>query len=324
MAFSYLECEAWMAPTAALFLHNGLGDGVNGLVLSNNLHLNGWNVDTYHNSMGQMGRWFPHLPIKRYPSLAEIPKILQSYDWIFVVQNDTDPFILSLIQEGKRRCSDRVKVIYLYPSKNVVKEPYYNDCLTEPTVSVAENLRSFSQKILHLPKATFSNGIIPPVDLISQKQAKRVVIHPTSARKTRNWPQSKFIQLAKSLDRYGYEVVFVPGEEASEWEELGVGRVETFVTLNDLAQFLYESKYLIGNDSGLGHLASCLGVSTLTICRRKAWSKMWGPSFSKSVVVTPASWIINIRGLRLRDRYWRRWISVEKVEKGFLKLAATS
>jgi ADP-heptose:LPS heptosyltransferase len=93
-----------------------------------------------------------------------------------------------------------------------------------------------------------------------------------------------------------------------------------FPSLNLLAHFIYESGYLIGNDSGLGHLASALGIPTLTLCRRKAWANMWAPSFSKGVVVTPQSWIPNIRGLRLRDRYWKKFISVSMAERAFEKL----
>ena len=305
-----------MGPRAGLFFHNGLGDGVTCLVLSNNLHLNGWKLDTYQNTMGSMQNWFPHLSIFSYPSLSELPRILNSYDYFFVAHNDTDPFVLQLIQEGKRRFPDRIKVIYLYPSKNIVNEPYYSDCLTDPGLPIAENMRLFCEKILHLPKITKNNGFIPPPGIISRKYPKRVAIHPTSARITRNWPKEKFIALAKEIKNQGFEPVFIPGMQAG-WEDVDVA---LFPTLDALARYLYESGFLIGNDSGLGHLASSLGVPTLTLCRRKTWASMWAPSFQKGIVVTPSSWIPNIRGLRLRDRHWKKFISVRKVRRAFEKL----
>jgi heptosyltransferase-3 len=307
-----------MGPRAGVFCHNGLGDGVNCLVLSNNLHLNGWKVDTYQNSVGSMQNWFPHLSVQSYPSIEELPRILNSYDWFFVVHNDTFPFVQQLIQEGKRRFPDRIKVIYLYPSKNIINEPYYSDCLTNPSLSIADNMRLFCEKILHLPKIARSNGFIPPNGLVLRKNAKRVAIHPTSARETRNWPKEKFLQLAKHLKDEGFEPVFIPGTKDG-WEDLGV-EIALFSTLDLLAKYLYESGYLIGNDSGLGHLASALGVPTLTFCRRKTWANMWAPSFQKGVVVTPASWIPNIRGLRLRDRHWKKFISVGKARRAFERL----
>ncbi len=307
-----------MGPRAGVFCHNGLGDGVNCLVLSNNLQLNGWKVDTYQNSVGSMQNWFPQLSVQAYPSIEELPRILNSYDWFFVVHNDTFPFVQQLIQEGKRRFPDRIKVIYLYPSKNIVNEPYYSDCLTDPCVSIAENMRLFCEKILHLPKISKSNGFIPPSGLVARKYAKRIAIHPTSARETRNWPKEKFLELAKHLKDEGFEPVFIPGTKEG-WEDV---EVALFSSLDLLARYLYESGYLIGNDSGLGHLASALGVPTLTFCRRKAWANMWAPSFQKGVVVTPASWIPNIRGLRLRDRHWKKFISVGKARRAFERLLA--
>lgn len=309
-----------MGPRAGVFCHNGLGDGVNCLVLSNNLHLNGWKVETYQNVVGSMQNWFPHLPVQPYPTLEELPRILQSYDWFFIVQNDTDEFIKRLIQEGKRRFPEQVKVLYLYPSKNIVNEPYYKDCLTDPGQSIAANMRILCEKVLHLPKIAKSNGFIPPTGLVARKFLKRVAIHPTSARVTRNWPKEKFLKLAAIIQEKGYEPVFIPGTaEKSNWEGYGF-EVVTFANLDLLSRYLFESGYLIGNDSGLGHLASALGVPTLTFCRRKTWANMWAPSFNKGIVVTPSSWIPNIRGFRLRDRYWQKFISIRKAEKAFVKL----
>lgn len=307
-----------MGQRAAIFCHNGLGDGVNSLVLSNNLHLNGWKVDTYQNAVGSMQSWFPHLHVEPYPSIEELPRILSAYEWFFIIHNDTDEFVLKLIQEGKRRFPDRLKVIYLYPSKNIVNEPYYTDCLVAPSLSIAENMRLFCDKILHLPKLTRSNGFIPPTGITSRKVPKRIAIHPTSARATRNWPKEKFIQLASHLQKEGFQPVFIPGIKEG-WEGLGF-EIALFPNLDLLARFLYESGFLIGNDSGLGHLASALGIPTLTLCRRKTWANMWAPSFQKGIVVTPSSWIPNIRGFRIRDRHWKKFISVGMARRAFEKL----
>jgi hypothetical protein len=307
-----------MGPRAALFLHNGLGDGVNCLVLSNNLHLNGWVVDTFQNTISSMQNWFPQLPVSLYPAVDEIPRILASYDWFFVIHNDTNEFTLKLVQEGKRRFPEKVKVIYLYPSKNIVNEPYYTDCLTDPTQSVAENMRLFCERVLRLPKITESNGFIPPAGLVLRKFSKRVVIHPTSARETRNWPKEKFLSLGADLKNKGYEPIFIPGTKEG-WD--GVESA-FFPNLDLLARFIYESGFLIGNDSGLGHLASALGVPTLTICRRKTWANMWAPSFHKGVVLTPNPLIPNISGFRLRDLYWKKFITLGMVKRAFGKLVS--
>lgn len=311
-----------MNQKAGVFCHNGLGDGVNCLALSHNLHLNGFEVDTYQNTIGSMQNWFPHLPVSVYPDLSQLSEILSKYDWYFVVHNDSDPFVQKLIKEGKRRFPERIKVLYLYPSPNIVNEPYYQDCLTDPKASIAENMRIVCKSVLHLEKISEGNGFVTPPGIIHRKHENRVVIHPTSARVTRNWPEEKFLKVAKRLKDEGYQPVFIPGKENEIWRRFEV-EIEEFDTLDSLATYLYESGYFIGNDSGPGHLASALKIPTLTICRRKAWARMWAPSFHKSVVVTPHSLIPNIRGARLRDQYWRKLISVKKVYKGFLSLLNT-
>lgn len=309
-----------MGTRAGVFCHNGLGDGVNCLVLSNNLQLNGFQVDTYQNTIGSMQNWFPHLPVFSYPSMVELPRILKAYDWYFVVWNDTDEFVKALIVEGKRLFPEKMKILYLYPSPNIVNEPYYADCLTDPAATIAKNMRIVCEAVMHLPKITKSNGFIAPEGLVYRKHPKRIVIHPTSARVTRNWEKEKFVKLALHLKKEGYQPVFVPGtKDIAEWISFGI-EVAEFCDLDALSRFIYESGYLIGNDSGLGHLASALGISTLTVCRRKAWAKMWAPSFVPGVVLTPGSWVPNIRGLRLRDRHWQKFITLNMAKRGFNRL----
>lgn len=312
-----------MRPTAGVFCHNGLGDGINMLVLSNNLHQNGFEVVTYQNVISSMQNWFPHLPIQTYPPIEDLQKILRAYDWYFVVWNDACEFTKQLIQEGKRRFPERVKVLYLYPSRNIVNEPYYADCLTDHTASIAHNLRIVCEQVLHLPKSTKHTGLIVPGHLTLKKHRKRVAIHPTSGRPSKNWAKEKFVKLALHLKKEGFQPVFLPGfQEMPNWEDVVSLGLETalFPTLDQLAAFIYESGYFIGNDSGLGHLASALSIPTMTLARRKAFSKMWAPSFTPGVVVTPSSFIPNISGFRFRDRNWRKLITVNMVRRGFERL----
>lgn len=309
---------------AAVFSHNGLGDGINTLVLSHNLLLHGWRVDTYHNSLGTMQNWFPHLPLLPYPAISDIPSLLDSYDFFFVVQNTTSEFVKALIREGKKRFSERVKVLYLYPSKNIINEPYYADCQIKPFIPVAENLRLFCEKILGLSNCVLSNGVTPPKELVFRKHPRRIVIHPTSGKEGRSWPKEKYVKLALHLQSCRYELVFIPGgeKEKREWSDIEFN-IPLFPTLDALAGYLYESGYLIGNDSGLGHLASNLGIRTLSFFRKKTASKMWRPSFSPGIVLFPSDWIPNISGFRLRDRHWKSWITVGKALRGAKTLLST-
>ena len=93
-----------------------------------------------------------------------------------------------------------------------------------------------------------------------------------------------------------------------------------FLNLSDLAGFIYESGWMIGNDSGIGHLASCLGIKTLTIARNHKTSSFWRPSWSMGIVVHPPIWIPNIKGIRWRDKQWQKWISVGQAVRAFKHL----
>jgi heptosyltransferase III len=263
------------------------------------------------------------LPIVSYPSIHEIDRILHQYDWFFVFHNDTSEFIQRLISEGKRRFPDQVKVIYAYPSKGIVHEPYYHDAEIDPGLPIAENLRVFCEKILHLSKSTRSNGLIPPAQLVYRLNNKSVVIHTTSSRAGKNWSPEKYIELSYQLKDKGFEPSLIIGSnERNLWKDCSLKTLE-FSSLDAVASFIYESGYFVGNDSGLGHLASFLGIPTVTILRRKTLAKFWAPSFSTGISVAPSSWIPNIRGLRLRDRHWKKLISTQKVLRAFDKVVSS-
>jgi hypothetical protein len=181
---------------------------------------------------------------------------------------------------------------------------------------LVENLYHFCRDVLAIEEATIRNGItlLPGTEL--RTHYGRVVIHPTSSRRGKSWSKEKFLRVAADLVKHGWEPVFVigPGEEA-EWPE---GRV--FPSLSEMATFIAESAYFIGNDSGLGHLASALGIPTVTLCRNCRTAEFWRPAWSPGSVITPTRWLPNIKGLRLRDERWQWGISVGNVLRHFAEL----
>ena len=66
---------------------------------------------------------------------------------------------------------------------------------------------------------------------------------------TRNWPQEKFLKIAYLLKESGYDPVFIPGKGNEEWKRFNL-KIEEFDTLDSLSNYLYESGFFIGNDSG--------------------------------------------------------------------------
>ncbi len=316
-----------MKQKAAVFCHNGLGDGIISLILSNNLHQNGWEVDTYHNGMQNMQSYFPHLPLLKYPSIKDISEILNRYEYFLVIHNDTHDFIHELIEKGKEQDSKKIKVIYAYPNKRVVFNTYYEDSCIDPMISVAENFQKFCKEILRLAKTTKNNGFIAPRNISLKKHIKRVILHVSSSRPGKNWPIEKFAAFAQKIKKKGFDPVIVAGskEDAKpyKWMEKKGFILPEFESLGQLTDYIYESGYFVGNDSGLGHLASCMGIPTVTISRRKMVARFWRPNWAPGKIVVPSSLVPNISGFRLRDRKWKWFISVSKVYKAFRTLCSS-
>lgn len=310
---------------AAVFSCPGLGDGLVSMVISQNLYLNDYQVDTFHpKSFIELQNWFPHLPIKPFPLVKEIPLIISTYDQIFISYDEGSEFIMELISQGKnfekKISKKKIFVLNPCPSKTVGRQPYFEDAKLSPDLSVVENFSSFCKNILLLPKTTKENGIRPPKNLIFQKEKKRIVIHPLSAKESKNWPITKYVKLAKILQKKKFYPCFVIHEKEREkllFLEKENIPVHSFSSLENLAVFVYESGYMIGNDSGIGHLASCLQLPTISIFRNHRSAKLWHPDWKENRAVYPPSWILNISSFRIRDKYWKKWVSVTQVVKNF-------
>jgi hypothetical protein len=142
-------------------------------------------------------------------------------------------------------------------------------------------------------------------------------LHPEASTDDKRWLAGRFIRLSRRLEAFGFKVEFALGpQEHSRWDDLGRDtlRLCYFTSTASLAEWLYESGWFIGNDSGVGHLASSLGVPTLTIFRRRRIAERWRPGFSVASIVLPPWWRPTAR---LKERWWRESISVRRVLGAF-------
>ena len=99
-----------------------------------------------------------------------------------------------------------------------------------------------------------------------------VVIHPGGGSPGKCWPLPKFIELARALKSAGRGVRFAIGEvEQDRWPAAdidtmrSVADVDGLSSITDLLDRLKLASAFVGNDSGPGHLASILGVPTVSI-----------------------------------------------------------
>lgn len=285
----------------ALVLSNRLGDSLYQMTLANNLRKAGRDITVYGVHGYALREWFPDFDIQPLP--ADIAS-LASYDTI--VQMDPDsPFdgltrvcqrFLSTKEWGKIRAAPRK-----HASPN----------------GILDEFRRFSVDAFGLSEWSDDNGLRAPAHFKARRHDKRVILHPTSSEAERCWTPGKYVIVARRLRAMGYEPVFVlaPGERA-HWlpllEQAHAGLVEA-PSIDGVAAEVYESGWFIGTDSGIGHLASCCGLSTVTIVDRPRNMPRWRPAWADNVVVQP--WWLPLRSLR--RKYWREATTVAAVMRCF-------
>ncbi len=329
-------------PKIALAAGAGLGDGLIELILANNLSINGFDVTFYSNPVAQFGEWLPRLKVKSYREVTDQEKEFAAYDLVLADN-------ISILSKPHWRPEDfpmlAKKYVYIGFGK-VEKELIYDhterlrgvmtpEMFTKcaPLAAAAGEIRyqggdhnitqvksaaKFCSDVWKLPQVETSIGMMAPehLKLKHRGHSKRIVISPFSANPVKDWPLKKFIVLAEKLRHDGFEPVFAvapPDMERLQRELCGRFPAPDFPSIGDLAAYVYESVLTAGNDSGTGHLASCLGIPTVTVSSKK--NHRWRPDWSDGLVVLP------LLKLKLgRKRYWKPFLSVGMVYRAVCRM----
>jgi heptosyltransferase III len=288
----------------------GLGDGLITSVLSENLYRSGHTVTTYHPILWKMAPLLPHHALQARP---EDPSELAAYDKIFLFYEK-----LTWMERVRNYAEEHFpeKLTVLNPIATPNRDyPFWEQGGFDGTKPFVDNLATFCKDKLGMAEPTRSNGLTLPEGITPGKYPKRVILHPTSSRPGKNWSQQKFLCLAQRLEHKGFEPIFIlTKEEQLDWRGVNV---PLFEDLCELTHFIAESGAMIGNDSGIGHLASSVGLPTLTICRSSLSADFWRPAWQEGRVIVPPGWIPNVKGLRLRDKKWQHFVPVSKVLREF-------
>lgn len=328
-------------PHVAVVASYGLGDALVFLIIANNLIRNGFEVTFYSTHIAQMSDWIKGIQLKSFPNQYDPEFFFEQYDLTLA---DFVSFLVDQCPETEKE-SLKNKVVFVGMSRvekrfisddplglltkikdGKIKEKLIPLCEVagshisglSKTESMAGRMAVFCEKILKLQNVIKENGIFPPQNFVFQRNKKRIIIHPESREAAKNWWPSKFLKLAKRLKNNGWDTVFVVSpDEYKKWEAIVDKKVEliTFNSLADLAQYVYESGYMIGNDSGIGHLASCLGIPTVTITKATNKNYRWRPGWANGVVVN-APFQAKIKEIY----FWQFFVSVNRVYKVFQQI----
>jgi ADP-heptose:LPS heptosyltransferase len=87
--------------------------------------------------------------------------------------------------------------------------------------------------------------------------------------------------------------------------------------LVEVAAWIAESGFFIGNDSGLGHLASALGVPTPSLFMRRGLALTWRPNWGRGAIVLPHNLFV---GGALKERFWKQALRASRVMHSFERL----
>lgn len=317
----------------------GLGDSLIYLLVALNLARGGYSVTLLSNHLAHLKDWLPDIRCIPFPCPDETHRLCDDYDlvitdcggivarmpqgahwlaerFVFLGTLRVDPLY---IKDHHARCVER-----LGSEKAELLKPLYSSAgplrmITDDSVTMVEQAVGFCRNRLGLDLAAADIGFQLPPTLAARRYTQRVMIHPTSYNAKKNWPADRYLRLARRLKARGYEPQFVLSpKERDEWAHLFEPEfmVPHFADTRKLAEYLYESGYLIGNDSGVGHLASALGVPVLTLYRKRRDGFCWRPGWGRNQVVRP---LISMGALR---KAWVLFLPVGRVERAFERLVS--
>lgn len=277
-----------------------LGDCLLSMIVTHNLRRHGFAVTSFNNHLAALRGCFPNEDIQPYPDEATGRKILSQFDLLIYMADYNVAFE-----------SDR------WHPNMVILDDYQ---LYHRPMSMVDIQLAVCREIFGLTDLVKTNGFKAPAHLKFRAHSRRVVIHPSASTISKQWLPNRFIALAQQLKAENYQPVFVLAPtEKSQFSWIMSHHLDYIADANleFLSQFIYESGWFIGNDSGIGHLASNCGIPTLSLMCRQSVKRRWQPGWAPGIALLP--WMPLIIRPWKRN-FWKYFISVHQVMAAFHKL----
>ena len=327
------DCRIALVPSM------GLGDSLIYVLLAVNLARAGYRVTLVSNHLAYLAEWLPQLDILPFPPPEQTDQLQSRYD---LVVADCGGIVAAIDKPAAELAKHyvfvgtlKVKRDFVFDHTGRVRERFGEEkaaCLVplaraagpirviaDDRATMVEQVVAFCRERLGILQASDELGLRLPEHYQYRRHQRRVMLHPTSYNPKKNWPWQKYLRLARRLRASGYEPEFVLSpKERGQWAGFFEAEfpVPTLADTKALAIYLYESGYVIGNDSGVGHLASALGIPVLTLYRKRRDGFCWRPGWGDNEVVRP--WL-SLGALR---KAWMYCLSVSRVKRAFDRLAA--
>ena len=279
---------------------HAIGDSMYLMVLLRNLLHRGDTLTLVGGIIYPLRDWFPYAHFVPDPAIGEMPNALAGYD--------------HLIQMFPRKIGGVLASDHFDANRllQLIDLPGFRQ-----RSHVLASMQAIAEQQFGLTGTLFTeNGIQAPAHLLRQRYANRVVIHPVASNVFKTWTPQKFVALARHLKARDLSPCFVvPPVDAHLWRTNAPDiDIAAFDNLADVAALLYESGWFIGNDSGIGHLASALGLPTLSLFPRAGLARRWRPGWGNNVVALPLP-LMPIT--KLKERFWKPLLPLSRAITAF-------
>lgn len=281
------------AASIAVVMPAAIGDTLLMMVLVNNLIRNGYRPTVFSWVVKDLIDWFPGIDVRDEQEESE------PFD--LVIQLRTTAFGESLAADGQ--VCEMVRFAAFQTPGHMI----------DMIVAVARDAFGLADVTRH-------NGITIPNWIRFRVYERRVAIHPTGSHIEKMWPRKKFVALVRKLVKRDFQpTLLVAPSERQTWmmDRDAAQRLHSFDRLAEVAAWIAESGWFIGNDSGLGHLASALGVPTLSLFMRRGIARTWRPNWGRGEIVLPYNFFVVGA---LKERYWKLTLTGSRVLRSFERL----
>ena len=278
--------------TFGFVMSRRIGDTLVSMVVVENLRRAGRSVVVFSDHLHALRRWFPETDIRPLPAPEDRAAAWRPFDVLLHFRP------ADVCDEAR---ADHPAVLVL-------------DDLPEhrgPLMDMVSVHVEVARTVFGIADPTRETGIRVPDDAgDSDVDPARIVIHPTAGHPRRAWRPARFIEVAKRLRNRGRHPEFVthPSEiDATSWiEDAGCVRFAA-AELDALATRLATSAGFFGSDSGVAHLASCVGRPFVTLYVRRKVAIRWRPGWSEGETIRPV-WPLVFKPLK--ERFWAHAIPV--------------
>jgi heptosyltransferase-1 len=210
------------------------------------------------------------LRMERWRRLAATARALRSRRWDYVV--DTQGLLKSALvaraAPGRRYGPDGAS------AREAIAASFYDERIAVPRElhAVERNRRLVAAVFGYAVEGPADYGLeLPPYPPLWAPRRRFAVMLHAASRAGKQWPDDKWVELARRLSRHGYATVFPGGTEA---ERVAAARLALLVPgaiaappmdLWVAATLLAHADFVVGVDTGLTHLAVALEKTTVVI-----------------------------------------------------------